>query len=197
MSIDDDPLALHIYTIMQALVPVAVIALCVLLSSISTPITPDMGLKPPFFLIALYYWSIFRPTMMPAWAAFIGGLCIDTITMMPLGIYALLYAAIRKFLTLQRTYIINQPFIIIWGVYALIYTLSLSIVSLIIQGNPFIPFANTHMLAALGINLAIFPFIFSLCHLTHIILLKPAPSPLDRKKRNIIIKRKNKTGLSV
>lgn len=197
MSLADDPIANFIHSAVNAIVPFALTLLCILLSGTSTPITPELPLKTPFFMIAVYYWSLFRPTMMPTWLAFAGGLCIDALTMMPLGLSALLLTALRKFMTLQRTYIINQPFWIIWGIFALFYAMSISLISLFQTGNLLILLSNSAISGAFILNICMVPFIFSVIHFTHMIFQRPELSPLDRKKKNIIIKGKRKAGLSV
>ncbi len=42
-------------------------------------------------LISVYYWSVFRPDLMPASAAFLLGLLVDILSAGPPGLYALVF----------------------------------------------------------------------------------------------------------
>ena len=47
------------------------------------------GLGAPLFLMAVYYWSAYRPTLVPLWFVFFMGLLLDLLSGAPIGLNAL------------------------------------------------------------------------------------------------------------
>ncbi len=76
------------------------------------PLTLLFGV--PFTLIALYYWCIYRPSLIPPWLAFSAGLCLDLLSGFPLGLNALLYMLVRMFLVNQGRFLTGQGFMVTW-----------------------------------------------------------------------------------
>ena len=80
--------------------------------SISYPLT---GLiNAPFFLMALYYWSIYRPTLLPRWLVFILGCSMDFLSGFPIGLSAVLFLIIQWIVTDQRKFLMAQSFMVVW-----------------------------------------------------------------------------------
>jgi rod shape-determining protein MreD len=80
---------------------------------------PHWGeLAPPLLLIAVYYWSIVRPDLMPPAAAFVLGLFQDLLTGAPLGSGALIMVLTQWTMRGQRRYLANRPFFLMWAAFA-------------------------------------------------------------------------------
>jgi rod shape-determining protein MreD len=92
----------------------------VLLISLLFPIGSGMIFFPLLELMALYYWSIFRPTLLPNWLLLVLGLIYDLLHGNIIGIKALTNLAYKYFITSQRRLFINQPFIVIWSGFIII-----------------------------------------------------------------------------
>lgn len=124
----------------------------------------------PFILIALYYWSIYRPTFLPGLVVFAAGLMFDIIGGGPLGVNALLFFVMHWLLVDQRGFLLGQSFLMIWLVFGM---LNAGVVILrwclygALQFN-WAPFAES--LPAIGLGFVAFPFIAALLHITHRIL---------------------------
>lgn len=71
-------------------------------------------IRPPFLLMAIYYWTIFRPRLLSPVAVFLIGLVIDLVTALPLGMTALVFTAVQWVTRTQRKFLIGQSFIVIW-----------------------------------------------------------------------------------
>lgn len=72
-------------------------------------------LKPQIVLVAIFYWTLYRPTLMPPWAVFIAGLLLDAMNpVMPMGTHALSYLLIIGLLRPRRRMLMGQPFMMIW-----------------------------------------------------------------------------------
>ena len=80
---------------------------------------PHWGeLAPPLLLIAVFYWSIVRPDLMPPTAAFVLGLFQDLLTGAPLGSGALVMVLTQWTMRGQRRYLANRPFFLMWAAFA-------------------------------------------------------------------------------
>lgn len=80
--------------------------------AISFPLTG--AVKAPLFLMGIYYWAIYRPTLMPVWAVFIAGLAMDLLSSLPIGMNALVFVAAGWSISGQRLFLTGQSFVMIW-----------------------------------------------------------------------------------
>ncbi len=93
-------------------------------SSLSLPHAGD--LKPFFLLMVVYYWSIYRPTVMPIAYTFILGILIDLLSDMPVGVSALILMIVQIIVLKSRLFLMGQPFIMVWlgfGIVSFAYAL--------------------------------------------------------------------------
>ncbi len=72
------------------------------------------SLKPDFALMAVYYWAVYRPTLMPPAMTFVLGIILDFLTGSPAGFYALTYICAHWITRDQRRFLMGQPFITLW-----------------------------------------------------------------------------------
>ena len=165
-------------------VPYALMAGLFLMSFISVPEPLSFILKAPFILMVLYYWSLFRPTLLPYWLVFLAGLCVDLLSGFPVGLHALLFIACRAFVSSQRRFLIGQTFMMIWLGYVLVsiaFTalqwFALSLISLNI-----LPIAGVMYEGMQGV--VIFPVVLLMLHVTHKILPTPQADMARTLKEN-------------
>ena len=71
-------------------------------------------IKPFFILISIYFWSIYRPTLLLPIYVFALGIIFDLVLNYPVGLHALLFVAIQWIFRSQRLYFIGQPYVILW-----------------------------------------------------------------------------------
>lgn len=92
------------------------LTLClVLLNFVSFPF-PYMGeVRPLFFLMAVFYWAVYRPTLMPFAFAFLIGLAMDILSGFPLGLNAFIFVAAQWFVRSQRLFLMGQSFLMLWA----------------------------------------------------------------------------------
>lgn len=70
--------------------------------------------KPFFLSMAIYYWAIYRPTLIHPFLIFSYGLIIDLIFSYPLGFHSVLFLVVQYFLKNQRLFFLGQPYLIFW-----------------------------------------------------------------------------------
>lgn len=127
-------------------------------------------IRPSFTLMALFYWSIYRPSMVPSWLAFLLGLLIDIVSGLPLGLNALLYVIVARIIQSQRKIFMGQVFLSIYIGYVLasagVAALEWAIFSLI--GFEIVAFKP--VMGSMLLGFAFFPVAFLLMNATHKIL---------------------------
>ncbi|MCC6597610.1 MAG: rod shape-determining protein MreD [Alphaproteobacteria bacterium] len=154
----------------RAAMPYGLMTLLFILNVISVPYPLSILFKAPFFLMAVYYWSIYRPALVPPWMVFLSGLLLDLLSGLPLGLNALLFVLCRWAAVDQRRYLTSQNFFIVWIGFAFLnvaYVLAQWFVFLLVYRH-FYPFSEIGFSLALGT--ALFPAIYIFMHLSHKLL---------------------------
>ncbi len=76
---------------------------------------PDSEIiMPPLALMAVFYWSIYRPDLLPAAAAFAAGLLFDLMSGGPLGLLAFVFVVVQAVAATQRRFFLGKVFPIEW-----------------------------------------------------------------------------------
>jgi rod shape-determining protein MreD len=76
---------------------------------------PDYAAVAPLLALAgVYYWTIYRPELLPPTAVFIIGLVFDLLSGAPLGVTPLLLLLARSLVLSQRRYFVNRLFPFVW-----------------------------------------------------------------------------------
>ena len=110
---------------------VMILLLLTLMANWSLPYFSVM--KPQLFLIAVFYWTLYRPRFLPAPMIFVAGLLLDLMTpAVPMGTHAFSYLLIAGLMRPRRRMIMGQPFIAVWIWFALAAFIDLVVKVLII-----------------------------------------------------------------
>ena len=96
---------------------------------------PLLGdIMPYLTLIGVYYWSVFKPELMPVSVVFVIGILQDILLGSPLGLTSLLLVVVQQFIFFQGRRFLERDFLFNWFVFVMIVigfgTLSWIIVSL-------------------------------------------------------------------
>jgi rod shape-determining protein MreD len=76
--------------------------------------------RPAFMLMAVYYWSIYRPYMLSPVATFAVGLVLDLLMGTPLGMQALVLVIVRTVTLTQQKFMLAQKFAVMWVFFGLV-----------------------------------------------------------------------------
>lgn len=175
-----DPLELAGWTF-RLLLAQSVILLFLLLTvvSFSTPHAGDF--KPFFLLMAVYYWAIYRPTIMPVAYTFALGLIVDILAYLPLGLTALVLVGFQMVVRHSRLFLMGQPFVMVWlgfAVLAFCYAIVLWFL-MSVAAWEFAPLgALVQTLIAAFISLLLFPVALVLLQGVHRLLPVHSSNPL-------------------
>jgi rod shape-determining protein MreD len=96
------------------------LALCFFMDLIFIPGFSDMLIRPSLTLMCLFYWAIFRPTLIPFGLVFAMGLLFDATAGTYLGLHALIWMGCVWAVTMQRRFLQGQNFPMLWVIYAVI-----------------------------------------------------------------------------
>jgi len=102
------------------LVPGGLTLFILLISLVPTRIPGYGGIAPLLTLISVYYWSIYRPDLLPAIAAFLLGLLLDIGGDTPMGVNALVFLLVHGLLSSQRRFFLGKPFLMTWWAFAVV-----------------------------------------------------------------------------
>lgn len=102
------------------LLPVGMTLALVLLTVMPTRIPGFAGVAPLLALTSVFYWSIFRPDLLPAYAAFLIGLLYDIVSGMPLGVYALVLLLVQGVTAAQRRFFLGKSFVVAWCAFGVV-----------------------------------------------------------------------------
>lgn len=121
-------------------------------------------------MMAIYYWSIYRPTLLPPFLVFVIGVCFDAISGWPIGLSSLIFLIVRQSVSGQRLFLTGQPFPIVWlgfsGALAIAILTQWGIFSLInFQALPIISLGTSWL-----VSVFMFPLISLALNLSHKLL---------------------------
>lgn len=121
---------------------------------------------PSFMLMGIYYWSVYRPTLLPDWMVFLLGALKDFIVGIPIGFSSLLFVSVNWGVRAQRRFLYGQSFAMLWLGYTLIslfHALILLITSFFMHGSEMVMFDWKMMLC----GIILFPFFWIAFYATH------------------------------
>lgn len=99
---------------MRLVLAQGVILLFLLLNVVSFSMPHAGDFKPFFLLMVVYYWAIYRPTVMPIAYTFMLGLLLDLLTQMPVGLNALALVGLQTIVQRSRLFLMGQPYVVVW-----------------------------------------------------------------------------------
>lgn len=106
------------------LAPVALTLVLLLLSTVPLRVATFNVLMPSLPLIAIYYWLLYRPDLMPSGAVFAIGLLEDGLSGTPIGVTALVLTCVHAGVSVQRRFFAGKSFAIVWLGFAVVATLA-------------------------------------------------------------------------
>ena len=114
------PALARVLLVLRGYVPAAAALAAVLLAVLPFGV-PRLAVVTPFFaLIVVYYWSVYRPDLLPVWAVFLLGLCQDVLTGAPTGLVALVLVLVHALAVSQRRVLLGQTFAVEWAGFLLV-----------------------------------------------------------------------------
>lgn len=154
----------------QLTLPYLLLSFFLLLNLVNIPAPFEHDIDPYFVLMAVYYWAIYRPGLVPPLLCFLTGLLLDTLSGAPLGLNAIILVGTQWLIRRQRRFLMGQPYITIMAGFAVI-AMSCGLLQWALIG-----LAHGHWAAPLSglisatASILLFPLVSLLLNLVHRIL---------------------------
>ena len=105
---------------LQAIVPAATLILFAFFEALPLGLPHGAIVMPLFTVIGVFYWSIYRPDLVPALLVFAIGLLHDLLAGGPIGLMALLLVALHALCAAQRRVFVGKSFAVGWWGFAMV-----------------------------------------------------------------------------
>lgn len=151
----------------RSLVPFLLTLLLAVISVAPITMPFEMTIEPAFTLMAVFYWTIYRPDLMPAAAIFVVGVIQDLISGGVVGVTALLLLGTYGVVVTQRRLFLGKPFAVTWWGFLMVGLIAAIVswaLSSILAGQA-MPLGPT--IARYGLSVALFPLLVWLLIRTH------------------------------
>ena len=96
------------------LTPFALTFVLVVIGAIPFHIPGFAQVAPLLAMIGIYFWTVYRPDLMPSAAVFLIGLLHDFLSGLPVGVSALIFLAVQGAALAQRSFFFGKSFVIVW-----------------------------------------------------------------------------------
>ena len=103
-----------------ALVPLLTGLAAALLDLLPLPDAAPRSLAPFLTVCVVYFWTVYRPDLLPPLAVFVVGLALDAAGGLPLGLTALCLLIARALLMPGQRFLLRQPFPVVWAGFLLV-----------------------------------------------------------------------------
>lgn len=107
-------------TWLRHFVPFSITLVLLLMTAVPTRFSGFAGITPMLPLMGVYYWAIYRPDLLPPWAAFALGLLYDIVSGTPLGVNAMVLLLVQGVTVTQRRFFLAKTFLVAWWSFALL-----------------------------------------------------------------------------
>lgn len=98
----------------RKLTPFALTVVLVLINAVPLPLSGSARVAPVLPLIAVYYWAVYKPDLMPAVAVFVIGVFHDALGGGIMGVNAAVLLAAYGVVSAQARFFVNKTFAVVW-----------------------------------------------------------------------------------
>ena len=127
-------------------VPVVIMLLLALIGSMPLGAFHTFEIFPMLNIIVIFYWTVYRPDLVPPAVLFLIGLIDDVVMGTPLGLMASIFVLLYGVTLSQRQFFIGKPFYITWLGFSIISAVCIGLIWVLVAlfagrlGIVFIPF---------------------------------------------------------
>lgn len=141
------------------LTPVVISLLLITLSVVPVQIPFYGTVAANLGVMAVFYWVIYRPDLLPPAAAFLLGLWQDILFGTALGVYALVFLVVHTVLVAQRRFFQGKSFVVVWWAFAIVASLASLLAWLLVVVLNGAWIAPTPAVFQFLLTLALYPFV--------------------------------------
>ncbi len=112
---------------LRRLLPVLVLLLFVLMGAAPLRLPVIENAAPPLVLMGVYYWAVFQPALLPAWAVFVLGILQDLLLGLPLGVSPAILVLVHWIARAHRRFVARQSFVVVWTGFVVMALLAMAV----------------------------------------------------------------------
>ncbi len=144
--------------VIYRLVPLTSSVFAVILSVVPLQVPGLAVAMPAFALMAVYYWTVYRPDLMPPSAIFVIGIMLDVLDGTPyIGLSSLTFLILRSLILVFRGRAANQEFALIWAGFFAAAAVAIGLQWLAICLLSMTPLAPRPFMFQVLVTVAVFP----------------------------------------
>jgi len=153
------PFSVRLGRTLRSMIPGLLLLLCVFVAALPTGLPQFADVTPFLSLMAVYYWGIYRPDLLPAVVVFMGGLVQDVVTGGPIGLMALVLILVHAVGVSQRRFFLGKSFPVEWWGFGLV-TLGAGVVAWIVASLYFVALLDPKSIAVQALlTIAVYPLV--------------------------------------
>ena len=114
MVIDRSTHEFRLSGIFEAFVPLITTLVSIMITLLPIGSSPSMPYMPALGLISLFFWAMYRPSLLPPLVVFFIGLYHDLVSAGPLGLWTLTYLVFYGYFVERRTFYVGRTFQSLW-----------------------------------------------------------------------------------
>lgn len=104
-----------------------ILFILILLNLVKFPLLGSDGGKLSFLLIGIYFWTVYRPTLLPYPVIFATGLLLDLLSGGLVGLNAFCFMVVAMIVRGQRRFLLGQSWSVIWAGFCVAVTLVMGV----------------------------------------------------------------------
>ncbi len=108
----------------RSVTPFLMVLALVVVGQLPFSLPGPASVTPFFVLMAVYYWELHRPDLLPVLAIFPIGLLQDALEGEPLGVNAFVLVAVSWIVVSQQRFFKGKPFLVVWWGFAMVALLA-------------------------------------------------------------------------
>lgn len=140
-------------------VPALTTIFLVLLAQLPFPLAFYPDVAPALPLMAVYYWVVFRPDLMPRVLVFAVGIFHDALIGAPFGLMALILLLVHTFVLNQRRFLVGKPFWVFWSGFAIVVPVAALLNWILASALRGAPMPTDVVLVSVALTIAMFPLV--------------------------------------
>ena len=142
------------------LTPFVVSLVLIMLGAVHINVPAIGSVAPNLGLIAVFYWTIYRPDLMPAVAVLPLGLWQDLLNGEPVGLNGLTLLIVYGAIVFQRTFFRGKSFLVVWWAFGLTAAFAALVYWLAVIGWHLRYVDPTPLGFQVVLTLTVFPFLY-------------------------------------
>ncbi len=104
----------------RSIYPVFITILLIIAGMVPLNLPMASAIGPALPLVAVYYWTVHKPHLMPLWTVFLIGLLQDLLSGGPIGVSIIMLLTVHAVITRQRRFFTSAAFTLIWSIFMLV-----------------------------------------------------------------------------